>query len=311
MNVSLRQLRAFQAVAEAGSFTEAARRLHLTQSALSVLVRELEKELGVRLLDRHTRAVRLTDAGREFLPQVQRLLQELESAVAGIAELRDKRRGTVRIAAPQMMACTLVPAAIAAYAVQHPNIRVRLADTAPEEMLGRLQGGEVDLAIGPDLPLEGGVAGETLVRERHWLVCRPDHALARQERVRWRELAAQPLIAPTRDFMRRVAPELSAHDRALDLRPVHEASYMSTALGLVQAGLGVTICPGYAQPMIRGFGLAMRTLVEPAFHREVCLYTPAARSLSPAASSFAGFLAGFVRDGQGGPPGAELALSRG
>ena len=77
MNLTLRQLRAFDAVAETGSFTAAAARLHLTQSALSVLVRELEREMGVQLFDRHTRRVLLSEAGREFQPSVQRLLSLL------------------------------------------------------------------------------------------------------------------------------------------------------------------------------------------------------------------------------------------
>ncbi|WP_119154067.1 LysR family transcriptional regulator [Caldimonas tepidiphila] len=300
MNPSLRQLRAFVAVAEAGSFTEAARRLHLTQSALSVLVRELERELGVRLLDRHTRQVRLSDAGREFEPQVRRLLRELEAAVEGVAQLRDKKRGSVRIAAPQLMACTLMPRVIAAYARRFPEIRVRLADTAPEQMLARLQDGEADLAVGPDLVTEGEVRREPLVRDRHWLICPPGHALARGESVCWRELAPHPLIAPTRDFMRRVMPELAAHEPGLEVQPVHEASYMSTALGMVQAGLGVTVCPTYAAPLVRAFGLEMRALVEPVFYREVCLYMPAGRSLSPAADSFAEFLSEHVKGEEAG-----------
>ena len=97
MNLTLRQLRAFAAVAETGSFTAAARQLHLTQSALSVLVRELEREIGVQLLDRHTRRVQLSEAGREFLPSVHRLLGDLAGAVklpvsATAAKARSWRR---------------------------------------------------------------------------------------------------------------------------------------------------------------------------------------------------------------------------
>jgi DNA-binding transcriptional LysR family regulator len=115
MNLTLRQLRAFAAVAETGSFTAAAQQLHLTQSALSVLVRELEREMGVQLLDRHTRRVQLTEAGREFLPSVHRLLGDLTTAVAGVTDLRDKKKGVLRLAAPQLMACTLMPRVIAVY----------------------------------------------------------------------------------------------------------------------------------------------------------------------------------------------------
>src|SRR5690606_24676409 len=133
--LTLRQLRAFVAVAEAGSFTAAARTLHLTQSALSVLVRELEREMGVQLLDRHTRQVLLTEAGREFLPSAQRLLAELAGAVAGVTDLRDKKKGVLRLAAPQLMACAFMPPVIAAYRARYPDVEVRLADTLPERLL--------------------------------------------------------------------------------------------------------------------------------------------------------------------------------
>src|SRR4051794_13882074 len=135
MNLTLRQLRAFEAVADLGSFTEAARRLHLTQAAMSVLVRELENGLGGRLLHRHPRRVELSEAGRDFHVFVQRLLRELDDAVQGVASLRDKRRGLLRVAAPQLMACTLMPRVIAGYQQRFPEVEVRLIDTLPEQML--------------------------------------------------------------------------------------------------------------------------------------------------------------------------------
>ena len=83
-NLSLRQLRAFEAVATEGSFTKAAQRLFLTQSALSVLVRDMERELGLSLFDRHTRRVELSEAGRDFYPHVRRMLNELAVAVGSM-----------------------------------------------------------------------------------------------------------------------------------------------------------------------------------------------------------------------------------
>src|SRR3954454_12659545 len=103
MAVTLRQLRAFVAVAESGSFTAAAGQLSLTQSALSVLVRELEADVGVRLFDRHTRGVLLSEAGREFQPRVRSVLAELHDAVTGLAELGARKKGIVRLAAPQLI----------------------------------------------------------------------------------------------------------------------------------------------------------------------------------------------------------------
>ncbi|MDM0045490.1 LysR family transcriptional regulator [Variovorax dokdonensis] len=299
MNLSLRQLRAFTAVADSGSFTGAARQLHLTQAAVSVLVRELESELGVRLFDRSTRKVALSDAGREFHPQAQRVLRELENAVASIGELRDKKRGLLRVAAPQLMACTLMPRVIAAYGLRFPDVRVHLVDTLPEQMHGLVHACDVELAIGPDQPEAAEpsaaepLARRPLLRDRHDLICPPDHPLARRRQVRWSDLAQVPFIAPTLDFMRRLQPELIGAGLA-PIVPVRQVSYMTTALGLVAAGLGVSAVPTYAQALVQGHGLVMRPLVAPVFFREVCVFTSRARSLSPAAQSFVDFMAEFV-----------------
>lgn len=295
MNVTLRQLRAFTAVAALGSFTAAARQLHLTQSALSVLVRELERELGTRLFDRHTRSVRLTDAGSDFLPHVEQMFVALEAGAASVVGLRDKRRGLLRIGAPQLMACTLMPRVIAAFREIHPAIDVRLVDTLPELMLQRLSGGDVEMAIGPDLATGPEVLRRPVLADRHWLICRPDHPLAAQSRIRWADVARHPFIAPTRDFMKRLVPELAAERRPVRLEPAFEVSYMTTALGLAAAGLGVTACPSYSRPIVRGYGLTMLPLTAPVFYREVCAFTLAGRSPSPAAAAFLATLDDVVR----------------
>ncbi len=295
MNVTLRQLRAFTAVAALGSFTAAAGQLHLTQSALSVLVRELERELGTRLFDRHTRRVELTEAGRDFLPHVDQIFVELEAGTARVAGLRDKRRGLLRVGAPQLMACTLMPRVIAAFRTVHPAVDVRLTDTLPELMLARLSGGDVELAIGPDTTSGAELQRRPVLSDRHWLICRPDHPLAALRRVRWSDVATHPFVAPTRDFMKRLVPELAAQLRQVRLEPAYEVSYMTTALGLAASGLGVTACPSYSRPIVRGYGLKMLPLVAPVFYREVCAFTLAGRSLSPAADAFLRTLDDVVR----------------
>jgi DNA-binding transcriptional LysR family regulator len=297
MHLTLRQLRAFDAVAETGSFTAAAARLHLTQSALSVLVRELEREMGVQLFDRHTRRVLLSEAGRAFQPSVQRLLADLAGAVAGVTELRDQKRGLLRLAAPQLMACTLMPRVISAYRARHPDVEVRLIDTLPEHLLDGLASGEAELAVGQDVDVDAAaIERRTLFRDRHWLICPPDHAFARRRQVRWSELGPYTFIAPTRDFRQRVLPELDADARAFLMQAsTQEVSYMTTALGMVAAGLGLTVCPTYSASLVEAHGLRMVKLGRPDFHREVCVYAAARRSLSPAAAGFVQILERFVQ----------------
>jgi DNA-binding transcriptional LysR family regulator len=295
MNMTLRQLRAFVAVADRGSFTGASRQLHLTQSALSVLVRQLERELGVRLFDRSTRHVSLAEPGRDFYPFALRVLNELDHAVTSVGNLRDKKKGLLRLAAPQLMACTLIPPVIAGFTAAFPDVDVKLYDTPPDQMLGAVTAGQVEVAVGPDGDAEQALEKRPLLRDRHWLICRADHPLTRKRKVRWADLAGSPFIAPTRDFMSRLQLQLDQPARGLRIVPAHEVGYMTTAMGMVAAGLGVTACPSYSAPLAKAYGLAMRLLVEPQFYREVCIYSVAKKSLSPAAEAFVEFIQGYVK----------------
>src|SRR4051794_24847997 len=115
MNATLRQIRSFVVLAERGSFTQAAAMLHISQPALTVQIRELEQHLQVQLFDRNTRSVRLTRVGRELLPKLERLQEELDSVLADTRDVASGRRGIVRIACMTSFAASGLPAAIAAF----------------------------------------------------------------------------------------------------------------------------------------------------------------------------------------------------
>ncbi len=151
-NLSLKQLRAFVCVAESSSFTAAAALLNLSQSAVSLLVRELEAELGLKLLDRTTRSVRMTEAGAELHPVASRVLQDLGAAIAGSRELADRRRGRVRIACSPLQSSLLLPRLIAAFKASHPHITIVLRDTPGGEIVDLVASGEVDLRWRSRLP---------------------------------------------------------------------------------------------------------------------------------------------------------------
>jgi DNA-binding transcriptional LysR family regulator len=294
--VTLRQLRAFAAVAETGSFTAAAGQLNLTQSALSVLVRELEEDVGVRLFDRHTRGVILSEAGRDLQPRVRRLLADLNDALGSVAELGARKKGVVRLAAPQLIASAVLPGVIAAYREKFPGIEVRLTDALPENLLEGLATGAADLAFGHELPHDESVEGTVFLEDPFWLVCRPDHPLAARRKVRWADVAAHPFIGPTRDFRQRLLPELDARTRArMVVLPAQDVSYLTTALGLVMAGQGITAGPSYAARLVRAYGLRMIELGAPVFQRRVSVYRAVRRGPTPAAQAFIETLREFLR----------------
>jgi DNA-binding transcriptional LysR family regulator len=301
MNISLRQLRAFIAVADLGGFTEASRRMHLTQPALSLLVKELESELGLRLLNRTTRKVELSDAGREFYPLAEKVLDDLQSAMRNASDLSLLKRGVVRICAPQVLACSLLAPVIAAYGRLRPGVEVRLVDALVDTMLQPLASGEVDVTLGPSLGAnraDPGLQREALFDSPFVLWCRPDHPLTAKKTVPWTQLLQHQIIVSAVDFSNRFLPLLREHlgeeaiDAALEgsFGQTRRVASITTGLGLAEAGLGATIAPRYIAPLARAFGLVVRPLTQPAMSRTVALYTRRHRELSPAAHDFIAFM---------------------
>ncbi|RYF41651.1 MAG: LysR family transcriptional regulator, partial [Comamonadaceae bacterium] len=164
MHVTIRQLRAFVAVVETGSFSEAAKAMSLSQAALSGLVAELENRVGVRLLDRNTRSVALSAVGQAFEPMARRVLATLEDALDSLADLKELRRGIVRVAAPETLSCTLMPELIATYNSNHPDIEVRFEDVPIEAVLTGLLQGNTDVGFGP----AGVIADESVEIHPLW-----------------------------------------------------------------------------------------------------------------------------------------------
>lgn len=296
MNPTLRQMRALVAVARTGSFTLAAERLHVTQSALSGLIKELEQVLGLKVVERSTRRMQLSELGRELLPLFDKMLQDLDGALLDIASRKALKKGMVRVAAPQMMACTLMPQAIAAYRRQHPDVQVRLVDCPVEQVAARVFSGEVDCGIGPERDPTPEIAATPLFEMPFVLVFPDGHPLQKRRRLRWSDIDDHPFIALQGQFTERLLRDMHAKLGEQRLDPYNEVTFMTTALAMVSAGLGVTVCLPYAQPMVRLYGLHMRRLHDPELTRRFFVHTRSGRAASPAAASFIDFLYGFVED---------------
>ncbi|VWX59299.1 DNA-binding transcriptional regulator, LysR family [Burkholderiales bacterium 8X] len=293
-HVTLRQLRAFVAVAETGSFAAAARRMHVTPSALSLLVKELERGMAVRVFDRSTRSTTLSTAGGEFYPLARKLLDDLTLALAATQDLAQKKRGTVRIACTPLYASTTLPALIQQYRRLYPAITVYVLDSLNQQALGRVLSGEADLGIAPQRSTPPELVQERLLRDRLWFICPPDHPMAARESVRWAQVLKQPFVSLTPDFTQRLQADLFKHSASLVLQPAHEVSFITTAFGMVQSGHGVTAQPAKSLQLIEPFGLVARPLVAPVIHRELGLFVKRGLTLSPAARSFRDFLLGAM-----------------
>lgn len=291
---SLRQLEAFAAVADQRSFSAAAERLGLTAQAVSQLVAELEAVLGFRLFDRTTRRVALSSAGRHYLASAQTVLRHAQAAEAAAADVRHRAAGLVNIGAPMVLASHALPAAIRAFSTERPKVAVRVRDLAVDALVDAVAAGDVDLGIGPDRATGPAVAATPLFDSPWVLWCAADHPLARQRQVRWSDLRAHALVAAGRDHERSVARMQSSAPEDERITPVDVVENISTALGLAAQGLAATLAPAYVGVFATTLGLVMRRVVEPETVRQVCLYRPAARELSPAAEGFAEFLATWL-----------------
>ncbi len=295
MNVTLRQLRAFLAVARTGSFTLAAESLYITQSALSGLIKELEQGMGTRLVDRSTRRVCLTEAGSRLHPQLEAQLQDLDEMLQQVVDPVLQQSGIVRVAASQLLASTLTPELIAGFQAQYPMSRVRLVDTPVEGVMARVFAGEVELGIGPERDPNSDISSTRLFDGPFMAVFPPGHALAGIKPLRWADLQGHPVITLQGQFTERLLQDLRAADPALGFTPATEVAYMSTALSMVKAGLGVALCIPYAGSLVELYGLRMSRLDGPEVQRSFEVFTRRGRSLSPAARNFLEFIGPRIR----------------
>lgn len=294
MNVTLRQLRAFCALARTNSFTDAAATLHVTQSALSGLIKELEQTLGVQVVNRSTRKVQLSEVGREFYPLATKVLQDLDGALDTMADLKALKRGVVRIAAPQLMSCSVLPDVIAVFHQQYPEIQVRLFDCMVESVLAKVHSGEVDFGVGPEREPSADIVAKTLFEMPFVVVFPKAHPLEKMKRVTWSAALRYPLIALQGEYTQRLRVDLHASLRDLVLSPAHEVSFMTTALAMVSAGQGVTTCLPYASTLIKLHQLKSRLLLDPVISRKFFVFTRKDRPFSPAAQRFEEFLFDYV-----------------
>jgi DNA-binding transcriptional LysR family regulator len=290
MNVTVKQISAFLSVAQSGSFTAAAARLHLTQSAVSVLVSELEGQFGLRLFHRTTRLVQLNDAGREFYPVAEKVLADLSNALASSKELVAKQRGRVTVAATPLMASIWLPKIICEYAAMYPGIKVILQDTLASLIQPKVRDAEVDFGIGTFEKSGRELVAEPFMADTLVLACPAGHPLAGKASVAWQDLAGHPFISLTPDNSVGQLIKRCRIDAGLELQDAYEVAYLSTVVGMVDAGLGVAVLPSYASSITRAYKIEVKKMVKPAIRREISFITRQGRTLSPAAESLKTFI---------------------
>ncbi|HIH4690169.1 TPA: LysR family transcriptional regulator [Citrobacter freundii] len=284
MNYSLRQLRIFVTVAQAKSFSRAGDIIGLSQSAVSHSVKELEAQTGVRLLDRTTREVVLTEAGYQLATRLERILDELHSTLREAGQVGTQLTGTVRVAASQTISAHLIPQCIAQSNELYPAIDFVLHDRPQQWVLESIRQGEVDFGIVIDPGAVTDLQCEAVLSEPFLLLCREDHPLAQREWVNWQDLYHERLVLQDYASGSRPLIDAALAHFSIDANIVQEIGHPARLFPMVEAGIGISVLPALALPLPQGSHLQVKRLT-PVVERQLMLARRKNRSLSTAAQA--------------------------
>lgn len=286
MNPTIKQLQAFALACRFGVLSRAADEMFVTQPAVSVLIRQLEEALGMRLFDRTSRSLRPTVAAEEILPTVERMLRDLDLIKSSVKELAGRQRGHLRFAATPSIAGAIVPKLIAEYRTLYPNIEVSIDDAAPDRLTAPTLAGDVEFSIGTISDKPEGITLQCLARMQLCVICRRDAPLAKRRRVTWEDALPYPWIAAKANSGIRHLIDETLFTLGVRKQVQYEVAYMTTGLSMAQAGLGIAIFPGILLASFPHRDLVARALDAPTVTRDIHLIRRAEHSLSPAAESF-------------------------
>jgi len=284
MHFGLDDLQAFVAVAEQSSFRAAAEALCLSQPALSRRIDKLETALGVRLLDRTTRRVSLTNVGRPFLEQARATLNGLEDAVLRLADHASLRHGRVVVACVPSVARHLLPPVLQRFAAQYPSVRIKVVDENANTVLATVLAGDADFGLNFVGAQDPELAFEAVAEETYVLALRRDHPWATRSSIAWAELAGEKMVSVSRQSGNRLLLDNALAHLAQQPAAFYEANHVTGALGMVEAGLGMAALPHLAlpasHPVVTGI-----PLVEPHIHRTLGLVRRKDKPLQPCAEA--------------------------
>src|SRR5512137_120838 len=279
-------LRVFVEVARQRGFTRAGRTLHLTQPAVSKVVRSLEEELGTPLLVREPRRVRITDAGRVVLDRARGILDALQVMEEEVVELSALRRGRLRLGTPPIVGVAFLPPLLAEFHRLHPGIALELREEGSHQIESLVQSHDLDVGA-VVLPTDERAFGTLpFVRDQLRAVLHPDHPLARRRSVALRELAGSPFVL--------YRPEFALHGHILDAcqrsgftpQVVSESSHWDFIVAMVAANIGVALLPVTICRLLDRAQVRSVRLVDPVIPWDVALVWRRDRDLPPATRAF-------------------------
>lgn len=284
-NLSIRHLRAFREVAQCGSFTQAAQRLHLTQSTLTATVKQLEQEIGLTLFDRTTRRVVLTREGQQFRSVAERLISDFDTAITDLQAVASQQQGQVAVAASPSTISQLLPPVIQSYHHRHPGVGISLRDDSAGAIEQRVLENDVDFGIGANHSNDPELNYEALLTDRYGIVVPADSDIHGLDEIDWLQLGHMNLLYLSADTgiraqLNRIREQARLPDR---LDGSIEVSNPAGLAALIRQGLGIAVLPALAASTEAFNELHFLPLTNPVIERELCFVSRKNRSLSPAA----------------------------
>ena len=285
MDITIKQLKAFVAVAQTRNFAEAGERLHLSQPALSIAIKNMERIVGGQLLSRTTRTLSLSPEGEDFLPVAQRLLADWDNALTDLHNLFAMHRGKLTIATMASFSISQLPKALSHYRVQHPDINIAIQDVIAESVVDLVRKGRVEVGVTFDPEESEDLNFEPLFEDRLLLVTPKKHPLLEIQNITWKDLQDYPFIALQRPSAMRQMVDDATLARGIQLNVEIEANQLASISSMVVNGLGISVMPSLTIQQMETQGLECRALTHPTVTRRVGILTRRRYPLSAAAKA--------------------------
>ena len=293
-----RQLKAFLLVAQHRSFTRAAGVLFITPSGLSLLIRELENQLGTRLFERTTRQVLLTKAGSQLLIAVERNLHALEDAMSNAGKPAETEV-TLSFGAPPSWSSGVLAQAIKEFRSRHPALRLHLVDVDAATIQQMVEGGELDMGLGFFFKHLPGIRRIPLFRFSLMMIRPKVGNASTRSPTNWSALKGERILALQPSLPIRQLVDRHLARAGVVYEPTLVLNYLNTQIAMVEAGMGVAIVPSFALPECQNRKLVMSRLVNPVVPLDFLQIRRGGKKLTPIAEEFTSFLRSYISDWAG------------
>ncbi len=286
MNITLKQIRAFLAIAQLKSFAQACELLHISQPALSVSIKNLEQTVGGKLFARSTRTLALTPEGERFVPIARRLLADFDSALVELQESFSLKRGNLTFAAMPSFAGNHLPKQLVAYNKRYPNVKVKIHDVIAEDAVEMVRANKTEFAISFDPGSCEDLNFKTLFTDE-FIVAFPDkHPLNALKNPQWRDLHQYPCIALQKPSSMRLLIDETLANQGIFLNIAFEASQLASVVQMVANGIGISVVPALYKQQLNALKLNYCAVNKPMISRRVGIISKKRHSFSHAAKEF-------------------------